>query len=472
MASSRFVRWGIGAALGATLFTIGLLRYVSATDRAVFHRWSVPIFAVILVALAGTAFLWRRSWRLARLHAPAPSAWSACLDLALLAWGGAKLIIAVDSPPLASNILEGNLIGTDVPAAALLSWLALGIFVAALLLHPAVRSGLLRHGWALSLATMLVVAVLGEGVARCWAVASPISEGFPTYRRLMWVRRYVHLNHAGFRDVDHDPASPSRRLLLIGDSYAYGWGMNSTTDRLGERLVGALDSATREPWELYNVSLSALDTRQEIGILRGLPPLHPAVVIVLYVFNDLEYLSPITPRTTLADAPRGILGRLSPVRVLFNNSFLYQELYLRFRHVEFLLARNSPPHDPYADSALVARHLEDICSLVRLAGKDGAQVGIVPFDMSTAFSPASHTRVTTFIRQAVGAGIPVWPIDSALAGRPYASLVVNMLDGHANALANRLAAQALLLQILPLVTRASAPPTPTCRASTNPVDKP
>jgi hypothetical protein len=84
----------------------------------------------------------------------------------------------------------------------------------------------------------------------------------------------VTLNRDGFRDRDHAPevAAGVRRLLVVGDSFAFGIGLESIEDRFGERVRDRLSVATHVPWESMNASRPDSHTRQEIEYLdRGLP---------------------------------------------------------------------------------------------------------------------------------------------------------------------------------------------------------
>ena len=74
----------------------------------------------------------------------------------------------------------------------------------------------------------------------------------------------------------------------------------------------------------------------------------PDAVVLLYVFNDIDYLRPATPRTGW--------GTLHPAGILFRNSYLFQEIYLRVRASG--LVGNPRPPDPYFDAAVLARHIE------------------------------------------------------------------------------------------------------------------
>jgi hypothetical protein len=253
------------------------------------------------------------------------------------------------------------------------------------------------------------------------------------------------------------------RLLVVGDSYAFGWGIEKRSDRLGERLAASLDSITGQRWQSYNVSRPDLDTREEIAMLDSAPRIHPTVALVVYVFNDMDYLAaPVTHRSILTEAPDGWRGRINPVRIAFLNSFLVQESYVRLRHAALQLKPPRAQANTYADTALVAQHLRDVCRLVRHAGDTGI-AGLVPLDVAPVLSPVHLQRMEQFTRQAEQAGIPVWRVDTAFAGHRFGELVVNSLDAHPNELAQQLAARALVGQLAPVLLGERAARPVTCR---------
>ena len=154
----------LGRTLGLTLALVALLSYRSEQHRPVLGRWSYPYAAVLLCALAGYGIavvglgrtLRRRTEGAARLD-PA-TAW---LDVAVLVWGTAYLIAALDTPSSAARLLDLNVVGSVDPPAALLEWVALGAAFAALGFWASRRVP--RH-WinpAVSLAAVAALAVIG-----------------------------------------------------------------------------------------------------------------------------------------------------------------------------------------------------------------------------------------------------------------------------------------------------------------------
>jgi hypothetical protein len=443
---------------GLTLVLVALVTHRSGQHRPVLGRWSYLYAVVVLTAAAGTGIaLWRAISRRSRRR---PTE-AACFDFAVLLWGTAYLLAALDTPASAARILDLNVVGSIDPPAVLLEWGALASALVGLAVWASRRVPGRWINPAVSVAAVATLALLGEGVARLRAVIVPATQGFQTYRGLLWLRHFVRLNQLGFRDREHAVAPPAgtRRLALIGDSFAYGMGIDRVGDRFGERLGNVLERATGERWEVINAAVPDSHTLDEIARLDTALAFRPDAVILLYVFNDIDYLRRVVERSILTRAPRTPLDRLHPLRVLFRNSYLFQELYLRFRP---LAEAHRWDPSPYADSAIVTRHLLDLGRFVAKAASGGAVVGIVPLDHTVSASPDLQHRYDEFVRRATAVGLPVWRVDQAFASLPVTSLTVNRWDFHPNPLANRLAADAAAPSLIaalrqrPLIT--SAPP--------------
>ena len=454
---------GSGVLLGLTLMVIGLALYRSPY-AAVLGRWSRAYALLLGVAALGTVASGllvmgrgakaggRRRWVDADL-------W---LDLAVLSYGAGYLIGAVIDPSSASRALDLNLTGSIIAPAVVLEWVATGcLLVAGICLIP--RLPPRARNFATSVAAVGVTVLLLEGAARALALVDPVIQGFPTNRTKIWNARYFKLNQAGFRDREHALlAAPGvRRLLIVGDSYASGEGLADPDDRFGQRLANALSSRTGSAWEPIFAAQPNTHTLHHIEFLGQALPLRPDLVILLYVFNDIDYLRQVTYRSALTEHPQGLADRLYPLRILLVNSFAFQELFARYRQLPFVLEAQERS-DPYTDAASVNRHLQDLGTFVAAARKAGAAVVILPFDVSVAVSDHYRERYRRFVAQLAAAGLPVWPAAEVFEGHSFDSLTVGQLDRHPSAFANALLADAILPQALELVgtrtnTRSASP---------------
>lgn len=433
---------GAGRVSGLAFLALGLAQYRSA-GGANLGRWSPAFAAVLLVVTALWGWAVVAFVRRGRRTAVA-GVGRIAFEAAVLLWGLGYFLAALDSPATAGQLLDGNLLGSLTPSVIAVHWVVAALLVVALAARTRSLSGTTQNVAVLGVATCVAL-LLGEGWVRARAIVAPTTQGYPTNTSRLWQQRHVTLNRIGFRDAERTlVAAPGvRRVLLVGDSYAQGSGLDRTADRFGERLEARLGALTGARWEVVNASRSDRHTLNQIEMLRCMLPARPEAVVLLYVFNDIDYLRAVTPRRGPSEAPRGVLDRVDPRRLAFLNSFLYQELYVRVRAVALQLRSDRlRAADPYADSALVARHLADVRRFVELARASGAEVAVVPFDVAVRADESIRRRYARFVSAAGAAGVPVISLERAFDAQPFADLTVNELDRHPNALAHRLAAEA------------------------------
>src|SRR5262249_15357071 len=211
-------------------------------------------------------------------------------DLAILSWGAASFLDAGDAPGNALRFTELVFFGSIVPAAAILEWAALVLLfvAAAAFVIPRLKGKWVQVG--LAVGTILVLALIGEGIFRIKVAVAPQLEPFPTSSKMIWQRRYGKLNREGWRDVDHAIPRPAgtRRLLVVGDSFAFGLGIPHIEDRLGEKLTKKLAIMTGDYWEPITASWGGGNTLDEIKLLDRAVVYQPDLVLLIYVFNDID----------------------------------------------------------------------------------------------------------------------------------------------------------------------------------------
>lgn len=446
------MRPGTGVFLGTGFLTAGLTFHHSDTG-VVLGRWSL-FYATFLTAwVLVTLFLGVRLARARPADGRRSTRWSSSrpwLELSALTYGAGYLSGAIANPSVAGHLLDLSVVGSLVSTEIILGWLALVfLYLAALMLMLRVPGRWLNP--ALLLATLLLSALGIEGWARGAAILDPEVQGFPTNRSWIWSRRFLHLNAAGFRDRDHAAvAAPGvRRLLIVGDSFGAGYGIDNPDDRFGSRLGELLSEATGSRWEVIHCARPDTHTLQHLQFLNQCLSFGPEIVILLYVFNDINYLIP-HGETSLAAHPSALTERLRPSRLLFLNSFAFQELYVRTRHL--MLERGLPAEmTAYHDPQLVTRHLGDVARFVKTARDHGARVAIVPFSVLVTISAPERERYRIFVDAARKADLPVWPTDSIFTGMSLKELRVGPLDAHPNPRANALLGHAVLPEVLHLL---------------------
>jgi hypothetical protein len=397
------------------------------------------IVLATLLCLAAFVRVWHRTTR------SKTSAAAGVFDAGMLCWGVAYALNAIQDPNTAGRLAVLNLFGSIPPVPSLIEDVAIILLVltAGVAIGPTLKGPWLNAGVVVG--SLVFAALAGETFVRVRVAIAPTVQGVATNSGLAWVRRYATPNRDGFRDRDHDlvAAPGTRRLLVVGDSFALGLGIRRPDDRMGEQLAGLLAARTGYRWEPINAALVDRNTIDEIGFLNRTLVYKPDVVVLIYVFNDMNYLTP--------EFHEALIHRpsvLSPTHLAFANSYLFQELYVRLRRFGSAF-KKSIADDPYKDDAMLARHLGDVARFTTLAAEHGAVVTVVPFDNLIGVEPHFRDRYRRFVDHATARGIPVCSLDKTFPDRPTESLTVNALDGHPNELANHRAAATVVDCLVP-----------------------
>lgn len=437
-----FYSYRIGSLIGVFLYITSLTMFRSHSHRPVLDLWSYPFFGIIVIS--GIIFLsiiigvWCRQKK-----TPQPiknsSSSSTFLDLGILAWGLAYLISAIDSSNNAGRVAELNVFGSITPAAVIFEWLAMGLLFIAGTVYLIPK---LSNKWknpVLLIVTVGVILILSEGAIRVRAIIAPIVQGLPTYTSLLWQRYHVDSNADGFRDIYHERVKPqgTRRILVVGDSYAFGWGVKDINDRFGEQLASNLENKTKGQWEVINASRGDTHTLQHIEFLERTLSYNPNIVILLYYFNDIDYLKPVTKRLDVFSSRFGLSS------LFFKNFYIFQEGYMRWQNLKIYIGRESANNQisPYYDDEVLNQHIKDISKFVEIAKESNAKVFIVPFDIAIIADSMFVNRYHHFVSQAVEFGLPVLSIDTDYNGIEFKDLIVNKFDSHPNEQAHKITAE-------------------------------
>lgn len=246
------------------------------------------------------------------------------------------------------------------------------------------------------------------------------------------------LNALGFRGRDVARRKPPgvRRIVLLGDSFAFGEGVK-LGDTFATRLEGSLGSA-EAPVEVVNFSLGGWGTAEEIDYLERVG-IHfdPDLVLVVFVLNDAGYAGGL-------DLWQDFTARVQNQRL--KRSYLASWLYSRWaratlgrEYVEQLVS------DSAAERAKWDAALARLADGRRAANGVGARFAVALFPFLYALDDdypfaALHARVADFC---AAHRIAFVDLLDAFRGRDYAELWVHPSDQHPNERAHEIAAAAL-----------------------------
>jgi lysophospholipase L1-like esterase len=250
-------------------------------------------------------------------------------------------------------------------------------------------SGLLRKlGYACI--PLLVLLGLGEGVARlagaggmilyptegnCQRRSPLLGEEFRPHCTAKVAGTAFHTNALGLRD-DEVEGDGRRRILAIGDSCTFGWGVEQA-EPYPQALQALLDDgAQRGRYRVINAGVPGYTSYHGLLYLRerGLA-LHPAVVIAGYGFNDIV---PAGDVIASLERQRRMMLLLRLDDALLDSSRLWR--WLRVKTLR-------PPSPTLPLRSTPVQYGENLREIVELARAAGAQPILLDF-----FAPNSPQR--------------------------------------------------------------------------------
>ena len=288
--------------------------------------------------------------------------------------------------------------------------------------------------------------LLAETLIRLTGGVDPGPSGYApvnTRRRGM-----APTNSRGYRDKERTTTKPagSRRLLSLGDSFAWGAGVEFD-DTYAQRLERHLSRRRQEPWEVIQLALPGMNTVDqasqlvEAGLAYG-----PDVVVLGYVLNDSEDSQAAETRREREWAEerkqrreRGLLDRSALYRLVSTRLWATAENRRRIAGYLSMYQEDAPGWQAGRKA------LDRIGGLCR---DHGIPVVVVvfplfgqPLDNAYPFLEI-HRKVA---EAGAAAGAEVVDLLPRFAGLRFDLLVVDgAADEHPNEIAHRIAADAIL----------------------------
>lgn len=240
-------------------------------------------------------------------------------------------------------------------------------------------------------------------------------------------------NSLGYRDREHSPESfaSHRTVLVVGDSFAAGYGVEDHRDRFSDVLGAELG----EEWLVANATKPGWNTGQELDAIESFPH-RPDTIVLSYYVNDIEGAASAVgfPSPVKIPRPWGL------TRLLTEHSFVLNSLYwklFRFRDGEEMGRRYTEYQSRcYEDPAVWKAHEEELQELIRRTRERDQDLFVVLFPRLTDLegTAATTSRVAEVFERE---GVEVLDLAPVLAGRDPSSLVVNPFDAHPNAALHR-----------------------------------
>lgn len=262
----------------------------------------------------------------------------------------------------------------------------------------------------------------------------------------------AEINADGYRGPRYPEEKPPgvRRLVGLGDSSFFGWNVPES-DTCLRRLEGLLRSGRSTPVEVVNLAVPGYNSHQELELLRtrGLR-FDPDLIVLGYDHNDSQ---PVIGQDRSASLLPDGYGRNPLGSELLR--YVSRKLYL-MRFADETRWEGNPVEGPLWD-----RHLEALAEIARLTREAGIPVVVVLYDAwitrddnrPSEHYRRLHERLLPFFKQHGFYVVDCYDLFQDYMRRSQRqdtkSLWVSILyhDGHPNARAHRMIAEALYAKI-------------------------
>lgn len=260
-----------------------------------------------------------------------------------------------------------------------------------------------------------------------------------------WYERYWGpTNSLGYRDREWtwDDVAGKHKIMVLGDSFAAGYGIENQADRMSNQLGQLLG----DDYAVMTVALSGWGTRSEMGAGAHYP-LKPDTLVLVYYVNDIEEtvqeLGREEPEFDFVKTPDGWHG------FFVRNSYLYNFVYWRL----YRMAMEVPKvtywdwvFDLYEDPQAWAMHRGDLLTVAEYARNEDIRliVVIIPHLIFTEESAPVVERVSELFR---AEGVPTLDVGELVQGEPQSAILASRVDPHASELVHRRIAEHLYQMI-------------------------
>jgi hypothetical protein len=252
-------------------------------------------------------------------------------------------------------------------------------------------------------------------------------------------RTTLAINSVGVRDSEEALHGPE--LIVTGDSFAMGWGVESE-ERYGERLARGL--GLKE----LNTAIASYGTVRELALLKRVDLSRVRLIVLQFCDNDFEENEAFEKNGRLDPLSRETFERLTNEYALGRRyrpgDYLFRALGSRFWR---LTARGAPERrEPDPDDPATRRiEVETFCQVLEKSPVDLSRIPVVVLELNsynlnaTWFIPMLEKELAS--RRHPSLSGRVFPVDVASGLQPGDFFV---LDDHLRARGHRTVADILL----------------------------
>ena len=250
-----------------------------------------------------------------------------------------------------------------------------------------------------------------------------------------WDKEYIHYNTYGTRGDELIINDKKKKIIICGDSFAEGRGIEEIEDRFGNIIQEKL----KDRYNVINLGYSGYHTVQEYESLKRLN-VKPEIVILAYYGNDIEYLG-LEYQSSKGSSSKINLFKLAQTHChllnfigLFFDLFSFNDEYL----VKLTRA--------YNNKIKFTQHTEDLHKFINYCDENKARliVIIIPFIQDLESSNFYVNKVRDyFLRNQV----EVINVKNLIQKEDKNEMMVNKFDAHLSEKGNKILAEEIIKQI-------------------------
>ncbi|HEV7348050.1 SGNH/GDSL hydrolase family protein [Telluribacter sp.] len=251
--------------------------------------------------------------------------------------------------------------------------------------------------------------------------------------QIWWAKYWKPLNAQGYRDKEISSDTTKTQVLVIGDSFAAGHGLESLDDRFSNQLEQKLGP---DQYDVYNLGVSGSDTRDEAQRLKKYP-VRPDVIVLQYFPNDVEKVGREKGLSLSGAEPYADLK--GPLTTVVKRFYLPNFVYWQLPHTSFSTFEDFVKQ-AYTDTTVLNAHLRDLSQILAYRDSTGADMYavFVPFLFQLDKSAQYTKPVEDYLR---ANGVNVVTLTDGVKNIPEKERVVGKNDGHAGPPVNALMTQ-------------------------------
>ena len=271
-----------------------------------------------------------------------------------------------------------------------------------------------------------------------------------------WTERHVVHNNYFYRDRDFETEKKAgtTRIGILGDSIAYGGGIENPQDRFSNILEKRLKDANYNV-EVYNLGRPGYDTEVEVNEFEKVRHLNFDYIIWQYFLNDIQPSIKSTG-TRIIETNRDLPGYIT---FFTNKSYFLDFVYWKVTptHRKTFTQLRSADIAQYSNQEAVKKHKDDIYNFIQSFKGSNTKIVTIIFPSLLLIGPdypASHIHqmMSDYFRQN---GVDTTDLFEDFRSLDKETLMASNFDPHPNELAHAIVAEKLFNEISPILATSS-----------------